>query len=564
VAKIEYRDWLTVAARWPLPVLFVLCLALWLPGVLSLKPLDRDESLFAQSSKQMLETGNFVDIHFGTAPRYKKPIGIYWLQAAAAEAFGHGARTDIWTYRVPSLLGGILAAWMLFWLARAIAPPEIALGGATLLAATVLLTAESTIATTDAVLLSATIAAQGVLLRAYLSARGWPTLSLGVAMAGWVATGIGVLIKGPVILAVCGVTALALSLWDRDWTWLRNLRPWRGLGLMLVIVLPWMIAIALRSHGAFYAQSLGHDFGGKLVSGEEAHGAWPGYFLLLSSFTLWPATLFALPAIEAAWTFRRDAPARFLLAWAAAAWIMVELVPTKLPHYVLPAYPALALLAAFWAIRSDLPVRRRQYAALYAAAVQFAIGLVALVAAPIVAMKMFGGGVQAWLIVWVAIGAVIGIAALVLLLRHKNTMALACAVLTALVLYPALTAATAPQLSTIWVSSRAAAAYAKDRRPGDPPPILAGYAEPSMIFLLGTQTRVTGGSTAAEVEAGEGGLALIEDSERESFLSRLASLGGRAVKVDEVSGLNYSRGRRVHLTFYRVAPVAEVTAPPLE
>jgi len=551
-------------ARWPLPVLAMLCLALWLPGVLSLKPLDRDESLFAQSSKQMLETGNFVDIRFGTAPRYKKPIGIYWLQAASTAVFGHGTRTEIWTYRVPSLLGGILAAWMLFWLARAIAPPEIALAGAMLLAATVLLTAESTIATTDAVLLSTIIAAQSVLLRAYLAARSGPKLSLSIALAGWGAAGIGILIKGPVVLAVCGVTALALSLWDRDWTWLRNLRPWRGLALMLVIVLPWMIAIALRSHGAFYAQSLGHDFGGKLVSGEEAHGAWPGYFLLLSSFTLWPVTLFAIPAIGAAWSFRSDAPARFLLAWAGAAWLMVELVPTKLPHYILPAYPALALLAAFWAMRGELPTTRGQYAMLYAAAVQFAIALAALVASPILAMKMFGGGVPAWLIVWVAASALMGIAALVFLLRHKNTMALACAVLTALVLYPALTAGTAPRLSTIWLSSRAAEAYAKDKRPGDPPPILAGYAEPSMIFLLGTQTRVTGGSTAAEVEAGEGGLALVEDGERQSFLSRLASLGGQAVKVDEVSGLNYSRGRRVHLTFYRVAPVAEVTAPPLE
>jgi 4-amino-4-deoxy-L-arabinose transferase-like glycosyltransferase len=438
------------------------------------------------------------------------------------------------------------------------------LTGAALLAATVLLTAESTIATTDAVLLSATIAAQAVLLRAYLAARGGPKLSLGIAMAGWVAFGLGILLKGPVIFGMCGVTALALSLWDRDVSWLRALRPWRGIGLTLVIVLPWMIAIALRSHGDFYAQSLGHDFGGKLVSGEEAHGAWPGYFLALSSLSLWPATLFAIPAIGAAWSYRRDGAARFLLAWAGAVWLMVELVPTKLPHYVLPAYPALALLASFWALRGEPPVTRGQRAMLYAAAVQFALGLAALVAAPVVAMKMFGGGSQAWLVAWVAVGAIVGIGAIGFLLRHKNVSALACAVLAALVLYPALTAGTAPRLSTIWISSRAAAAVAKDKRPGDPPPVLAGYAEPSMIFLLGTQTRVTGGSTAAEVEAGEGGLALIADNERESFLSRLKALGGEAVKVDEISGLNYSRGRQAHLTFYRVAPVAQVTAPPPE
>ena len=556
--------WLAALARWPFAVLFVLCLTLWLPGMLSLPPLDRDESLFAQSSKQMLESGNFVDIRFGAVPRYKKPIGIYWLQAAATKALGGGSRTSIWTYRVPSLLGGLFAAWLLFWLARAIAPPEVALAGAALLASTLLLSAESTIATTDAVQLAAIVVAQGVMLRAYMAARGGPKLPLAVAMIGWVALSIGALVKGPVIVAVSGVTVIGLSLWDRDWKWLRALRPWHGIALTLAIILPWLITIEVLSHGAFIAQSLGHDFGGKLVSGEEAHGAPPGYFLALLSFSFWPATLFLIPAIGAAWTHRSEPAARFLLVWAVAAWAMVELVPTKLPHYILPAYPALALLAAFWAIRSEPPQTRGQRVMIYAAAVQFALGLAALSGAPIVAMTKFAGGPQAWLVGWIALAVAIGIAALVSLLRQKNAMALVFSVLAALAFYPMLSVGTAPQLSSLWVSSRAAAAVAKDSRPNDPPIVLAGYSEPSMVFLLGTHTHVAGGATAAEVAAEEGGLALIEDSERKSFLSRLAALGGTAAKIDELSGMNYSRGRRVHIVFYRVAPVADVTAPPLE
>ena len=88
---------------------------LWLPGILSLPALDRDESRFAQSSRQMLDSGNFVDIRFGQVPRYKKPVGIYWLQAAATAIAGHvenladGSDTKIWTYRLPSLIGGIAA-----------------------------------------------------------------------------------------------------------------------------------------------------------------------------------------------------------------------------------------------------------------------------------------------------------------------------------------------------------------------------------------------------------------------------------------------------------------------
>src|ERR1700756_3567592 len=71
------------------PLRAVLCVMLWLPGIVSLPALDRDESRFAQSSRQMLDSGNFVDIRFGQVPRYKKPVGIYWMQAAATAIAGH-------------------------------------------------------------------------------------------------------------------------------------------------------------------------------------------------------------------------------------------------------------------------------------------------------------------------------------------------------------------------------------------------------------------------------------------------------------------------------------------
>src|ERR1700722_13010193 len=108
------------AARHSFVVLALACLMLWLPGILSLPALDRDESRFAQSSRQMLDSGNIVDIRFGQVPRYKKPVGIYWLQAAATWVAGplnRDGRTHAhaWTYRLPSLLGGILAVWLSAW-----------------------------------------------------------------------------------------------------------------------------------------------------------------------------------------------------------------------------------------------------------------------------------------------------------------------------------------------------------------------------------------------------------------------------------------------------------------
>src|SRR3984885_8785478 len=107
--------WVRVVSRRPFVLLALLGLLLWLPGVLSLPALDRDESRFAQSSRQMVESGNWVDIRFGQVPRYKKPVGIYWLEAAAtatAGPFYKEPRAHIWTYRLPSLLGGVAAVWL--------------------------------------------------------------------------------------------------------------------------------------------------------------------------------------------------------------------------------------------------------------------------------------------------------------------------------------------------------------------------------------------------------------------------------------------------------------------
>jgi 4-amino-4-deoxy-L-arabinose transferase-like glycosyltransferase len=86
-----------LACRRAVLALILLSVLAWLPGFFTLPPLDRDESRFAQASKQMLETGDFVDIKLGEVNRYEKPVGIYWLQAASTAVFGGGARESIWT-----------------------------------------------------------------------------------------------------------------------------------------------------------------------------------------------------------------------------------------------------------------------------------------------------------------------------------------------------------------------------------------------------------------------------------------------------------------------------------
>lgn len=553
--------------RRPRLILLLFCLILWTPGVFSLPPVDRDESRFAQASKQMLETGDPVDIRFGHVPRYKKPVGIYWLQSAttavADAVAGFDERTHIWTYRLPSLFGAIIAVWLTFWCARAFAAVETAFLAAAFLGGTLLLTAEATIATTDAVLLAAILGAQAVLLRVYLAARGGEPVPKWVVLAGWAAFGVAVLVKGPVILAVTGLTALLLSLWDRDVRWLKGTSPFLGIALVLLMVAPWIIAIGLKSHWQFFQQSLGQDFATKLQGGQESHGAPPGYFVVFATLCFWPAILFLLPGLVSAITHRREPALRFLLVWAAT-WVCFELVPTKLPHYVLPNYPALAIMAALWAMSPRMTGALWGRIVVYIAPLQFAIGAVGLGVALIWLPMKYGSGFALWTVLPACLFAALTILALYRYLSEATIPAALLALAAPLVLYPVLTAGVSPALTDLWVSSRAATLVHRLSLPGDPPPALAGYVEPSLVFALGTETRQTDGRGAAEAGTAQGGLALVEDHEGVAFKGRLAELEAHANEVGALDGFNYSRGRKVHIRIYRVVAATETPPPPPE
>jgi len=467
------------------PLLAVACLMMWLPGILSLPALDRDESRFAQSSRQMLESGNFVDIRFGQVPRYKKPVGIYWMQAAATAIAGHaenladGQDTKIWTYRLPSLIGGIAAVWLTYWLGSAFGA-AVGLVAALVLGFSVLLTAEATIATTDAVLLATVTAVQGVLLRIYRAAADGTSISTRLAMWGWVAFALGILIKGPVIAGVVGSTIAVLLIWDwraktgTSWTWLKASRPLWGLALTLLIVGPWLLAIWRESQGAFFQQSLGNDFAAKLAGGQESHGAPPGYNLLLSTIAFWPAILFVLPAVGLGIAKAKEPPVRFLLAWAGSWWLVCEAVPTKLPQYVLPAYPALAILTALWVLvpkaEDQGPSLGWRKALSAIAVIQYLVGLIALSVTPVWLPKLYGDGLAVGLAAYAMVGGLIGLGALIMLFSGARLIAFSLALVSLLILAPTLTAGAGPRLNDFWLSEKLKELVAKDTKPGDPPP----------------------------------------------------------------------------------------------
>jgi 4-amino-4-deoxy-L-arabinose transferase-like glycosyltransferase len=270
----EFLDGLPETRR-PHLWLVLLCLALWLPGFFSIPPGDRDESRFAQATRQMVETGDYVRIRLGEEERNKKPAGIHWAQAAsvhALEAFGVRAREAIWAYRIPSLLGALAAVLATFQFGKALVGRRAAFLGAALLAGTFVLTLETHIAKTDAALLGTVVVAMGLMGRAYLAPTGFSARQAG---AFWLVLGASVLLKGPIGPMVPLLAGLTLIAADRAWKagapWLRALRPGWGVPLMLLGAAPWFVAVTIATEGRFLAEAVGGDMLGKVGGAGENH-----------------------------------------------------------------------------------------------------------------------------------------------------------------------------------------------------------------------------------------------------------------------------------------------------
>ncbi len=531
----------------PYLLLSLLCLILYLPGLASVPPLDRDESRFVQATRQMLESGDFVRIQFQKEMRAKKPVGAYWLQAASVTAFADKATRAVWPFRLPSALAAWAAVLMTFGFGRHLFGRDVALTGAALLACCLILVSEAHQAKTDALLLATAVAAQGALGRFYAAARGIAPLPGPLtALAFWVAIGVSILVKGPVIPAITLLTILALVIADRKAGWLVGLRPFTGVIVAAAIAAPWFVAISNATGGAFVGEAVKSDLLPKLLGAQESHGGPPGTFLALAAVILWPGSLLLWPALVLAWRQRTQPATRFCLAWAGPAWVMFEAVPTKLPHYVLPTFPALTLLMAV-AVIAAAPVLNSRPAKVWYGL--WSLIALALAAAVVLAPARFGDGPVA-----LGVPSALAIAATALLtawaaLKGRPRAATLAAVVTAAVTFQVVFDGVLPRLDRLWVSRAAAELVAS--RPHRGPVAVAGYAEPSLVFLLGTDTELTSGADAARrLMAGPGALVLVSDREETPFRAAASADGIHPVAVGVVKGFNYSRGKPVVLTAY--------------
>ena len=280
-------------------------LAVHLPGQIGLPAMDRDEARYAQATKQMLASGDFIDIKFADQSRYLQPIGIYWLQAAAALPFG-GAQAPIFAFRLPSLLSALASVLLTAWFGARLFGPVVGMSAGLILAPSLLLTGEAHFAKIDSALSLATLIAQTALFLTIAREEEAPRRFIGWPLIFWIAIGVGGLLKGPIILLVVGLTIIAYGLWQREWRFLKDLNPSLGVLIVAAIVAPWLILISMKTHGAFLQHAVGHSFGYKIAHGEQSHGQPPGYHTALFMLTFFPGVVLAGLGGFHAWRHRGD------------------------------------------------------------------------------------------------------------------------------------------------------------------------------------------------------------------------------------------------------------------
>jgi 4-amino-4-deoxy-L-arabinose transferase-like glycosyltransferase len=357
---------------------------------------DRDEPRNAQCAREMMEADNWVVPMFDGELRTHKPILIYWCQITAYKIFG----VNEFAARLPSALAGILTVLLVYSIAMRLGSPHVAVWSGISLSTMFMFVLAERAATPDALLIVTTTLAIALFVRfAFVplsesvpnqdSKRNDSDQHLNTVEFRWpswiqwtivyAACGLAVLAKGPVGLilpiAVMGLVTLFVAATPSP-TWRlallhtsRNLvingwrmKPWLAVAAVLVVAGPWYLAVGLATNGEWLNEFLFTHNVSRAVKPMEGHSGPPVLYyvgtLLVGTF---PWSCFAIPIGLSVWRRWKDQrsegktidPMLALgIAWTVVFVGCFSLASTKLPSYVTPCHPAIALVVGWYVARA--------------------------------------------------------------------------------------------------------------------------------------------------------------------------------------------------------------------
>jgi 4-amino-4-deoxy-L-arabinose transferase-like glycosyltransferase len=326
---------------------------------------DVDEAIFTQATIEMRSSEQLAMPTYNGVPRYHKPPLIYWLQDAAMRVVGAHGEALLWAARLPSALSMwltvLLLGWGVWWFTR---DYRWALASAAVLGLNLSVLVVGRAATADGVLNLTSLALALWVVRVLFYPVQRSTWMVTAAL-----TALGLLAKGPVVGVPAAVVfamvwaARASNSRKQRWEALQRLQPVRVVAMTLLLLAPWVWLLVHQVGWGFFSEFLWvHNVGRFASDMGNTQSSSHFYYLLVLLVGLAPWVWLVIPATLralAGWRMARFVTALgsrdvakalplLALGWAVAYVGVFSFSGTKLAHYIVPAYPALALLIGWW------------------------------------------------------------------------------------------------------------------------------------------------------------------------------------------------------------------------
>lgn len=334
-------DSVNIRRAWML--LFLLMAAVWFGNLEYRKLVRPDEGRYAEIAREMATSGDWVTPRLNDIKYFEKPALQYWITAGAYRLFGE----HHWTARLWSALTGFLGIFFTAFAATRLFGREAGLLSAAVLGSSLLYTL---IAHMNSLDMGMTFFMGGALMSFLLAQQDAASaranrLWMHVA---WAALAFSVLSKGLMGIVLPGAVLVLYTLIERDFGLWKRLHLFSGIALFMAIAAPWFIAVSIANPEFFHFFFIHEHFERFLTKTHGRYEPWWWFIPVLAAGILpWIVTL--IDSMARAWKVepaaeQRFKPKRFLLIWAVFIFVFFSLSGSKLASYILPIFPALALL----------------------------------------------------------------------------------------------------------------------------------------------------------------------------------------------------------------------------